>query len=225
MIRVEALTKTFHLHVRGGTRIEAFHDVSFRVSAGQFLGVSGPSGSGKSSLLKCLYRTYVPTQGAMWYTDAAGHSRDLAAEDEHAILDLRRREIGYVSQFFPVIPRVSALDTLANGMVGRGFTRLESQARARDLLSRLRIPRPLWDLFPSTFSGGEKQRLNIIHAVISRPRLLLLDEPTASLDTAAAKEAVSLIEELKRDGTAMIGVFHDAALLSRLSDELVEMNR
>ena len=225
MIRAEALSKTFHLHVRGGARIDAFRDVSFRVSAGQFLGVSGPSGSGKSSLLKCLYRTYMPTGGTIWYTDCESRDRDLAAADDHVILDLRRREIGYVSQFFPVIPRVSALDTLANGMVGRGFTRLEGQARARDLLARLGIPRTLWDLFPSTFSGGEKQRLNIIHAVISRPRLLLLDEPTASLDAASAAEAVSLIEELKRDGTAMIGVFHDRALLSRLSDSVVELKR
>jgi alpha-D-ribose 1-methylphosphonate 5-triphosphate synthase subunit PhnL len=223
MIRVEALTKTFLMHLRGGARIDAFRDVSFGVSPGEFLGVSGPSGSGKSSLLKCLYRTYVPTNGAIWYTDAGSRMRNLAVEDEHVILGLRRQEIGYVSQFFPVIPRVSALDTLSNGMVASGFARRESEERARDLLGRLGIPQPLWDMFPSTFSGGEKQRINIIHAVIARPRFLLLDEPTASLDSASAHEAVSLILELKRAGTAMIGVFHDAALLSRLSDRVVEM--
>jgi len=223
MIRSEALSKTFLVHMRGGARIDAFHDVSFSVAPGEFLGVSGPSGSGKSSLLKCLYRTYLPSAGAIWYTDSDAEKRNLAVEDEHVILRLRRREIGYISQFFPVIPRVSALDTISNSMVARGHPRPESVERARDLLARLSIPRPLWDMFPSTFSGGEKQRINIIHAVIAQPRLLLLDEPTASLDAASAAEAVALILELKKRGTAMIGVFHDAALLARLSDSLVEM--
>lgn len=223
MIQCEALSKTFLMHMRGGTRIEAFRDVSFTLAEGQFLGVSGPSGSGKSSLLKCLYRTYLPSAGAIWYTDRRSETRDLAATDEHVILNLRRQEIGYVSQFFPVIPRVSALNTIANGMVARGFARPESEKRARELLERLAIPRALWDMFPSTFSGGEKQRINIIHATIAQPRLLLLDEPTASLDAASAREAVSLILELKKQGTAMIGVFHDVELLSRLSDQLIEM--
>jgi len=223
VMRCEALSKTFLMHMRGGTRIEAFRDVSFTLSEGQFLGVSGPSGSGKSSLLKCLYRTYLPSTGAIWYTNSRAETRDLAATEEHVILDLRRQEIGYVSQFFPVIPRVSALNTIANSMVARGFARQESEERARELLARLAIPRPLWDMFPSTFSGGEKQRINIIHAIIAQPRLLLLDEPTASLDAASAREAVTLIMELKEQGTAMIGVFHDAALLSRLSDQLIEM--
>lgn len=223
MIRIETLSKSFMMHVRGGARIDAFSDVSFSVAAGEFLGVSGPSGSGKSSLLKCLYRTYLPSSGAIWYTDAGAETRNLAVEDEHVILGLRRLEIGYISQFFPVIPRVSALDTIANSMVARGRPRAESAERARDLLARLSIPRPLWDMFPSTFSGGEKQRINIIHAVIAEPRLLLLDEPTASLDAASAREAVALILELKKQGTAMIGVFHDTALLARLSDSVVEM--
>jgi alpha-D-ribose 1-methylphosphonate 5-triphosphate synthase subunit PhnL len=108
-------------------------------------------------------------------------------------------------------------------MVARGFPRPESEYRARELLSRLAIPHPLWEMFPSTFSGGEKQRINIIHAIIAQPRLLLLDEPTASLDTDSAHEAVSLILELKIQGTAIIGVFHDKELLFRLSDQVIEM--
>ncbi|HET6452584.1 MAG TPA: phosphonate C-P lyase system protein PhnL [Spirochaetia bacterium] len=224
MIRVQGLTKTFHMHVRGGAVLPAFQDVSFHVNPGEFVGISGPSGSGKSSLLKCLYRTYLPSRGEIWYTDGDSVTRNLASEDEHVIISLRRQEIGYVSQFFPVIPRVSALDTIANGMVARGFDRTESEERARSLLARLGISRSLWDMFPSTFSGGEKQRLNIIHAVITSPRLLLLDEPTASLDAESAREAVALITEMKQQGTAMIGVFHDRALLGRLSDRVLEMS-
>ncbi len=224
MIRCEGLSKTFLMHMRGGTRIHAFRNVSFELTEGEFLGVSGPSGTGKSSLLKCLYRTYLPSAGSVWYTDAANHTRDLASADEHAILRLRRQEIGHISQFFPVIPRVSALDTIADSMVARGFPREASLGRARELLDRLAIPRSLWELSPSTFSGGEKQRINIIHAIIARPRLLLLDEPTASLDAGTAREAVSLIRELKREGTVMIGIFHDTALLRSLSDQVLEMD-
>jgi len=223
MMSCQGLSKAFVMHTRGGTRIQAFHDVSFGLSEGEFVGVSGPSGAGKSSLLKCLYRTYLPTAGSVWYTDGAAETRDLASAPEQAILRLRRQEIGYISQFFPVIPRVSALDTISNSMVLRGFPREVSIQRARDLLERLAIPRPLWDLSPSTFSGGEKQRINIIHAVIARPRLLLLDEPTASLDAASAQEAVSLIRELKKQGTAMIGIFHDRSLLMSLSDQVLAM--
>jgi alpha-D-ribose 1-methylphosphonate 5-triphosphate synthase subunit PhnL len=223
VVRCEGLSKAFVLQTRGGTRIQAFADVSFGLSEGEFLGVSGPSGAGKSSLLKCLYRTYLPSAGCVWYTDSSAQTRDLASAPDHAIIRLRRQEIGYIAQFFPVIPRVSALDTISNSMVMRGFPREASLQRARDLLERLAIPRPLWDLSPSTFSGGEKQRINIIHAVIARPRLLLLDEPTASLDAASAQEAVSLIRELKKEGTAMIGIFHDRALLMSLSDQVLAM--
>lgn len=224
MIEVQGLSKTFHMYVRGGAQLCAFRNISFHVAPGEFVGIRGPSGAGKSSLLKCLYRTYLPTEGEIWYTDASSTTHNLAAEDEHVIIGLRRQEIGYVSQFFPVIPRVSALDTITNGMVARGFARAGSEERARSLLARLGIPPALWDMFPSTFSGGEKQRLNIIHAIITEPRLLLLDEPTASLDMVSAGQAVELIQELKARGTAMIGVFHDPALLTRLSDRVLEMS-
>jgi alpha-D-ribose 1-methylphosphonate 5-triphosphate synthase subunit PhnL len=225
VVRCEGLSKTFHMHVRGGAALEAFRDVSFTLEPGEFLGIGGPSGAGKSTLLRCIYRTCIPSAGAIWYTDSSARPVDLAAADEHEILALRRREMGCVSQFFSVIPRVSALDTVVNDLVSRGTLRATAVERARDLLERLGIPRHLWDMYPSTFSGGEKQRINIIRAVAVRPRLLLLDEPTASLDAAAAFEAVALFRELKSQGTAMIGVFHDRALLMSLSERVLEMRR
>ena len=224
MLSCEGLTKEFQMHIRGGKRITAFRDVSFAVQAGEFLGISGPSGAGKSSLLKCIYRTYRPSAGTLRYTDAQGSRHDLAGADEHTLMRLRKLEIGSISQFFHVIPRISALETITNAAAARGFDRGESKERAQELLLRLGIPPSLWDMFPSTFSGGEKQRINIIHAVIAAPRLLLLDEPTASLDPASAREALALIRELKREGTAMIGVFHDHRVLSELSDSLLELN-
>jgi alpha-D-ribose 1-methylphosphonate 5-triphosphate synthase subunit PhnL len=223
MLSCAGLSKEFLIHIRGGKRITAFRDLAFTLDPGELLGVSGPSGCGKSSLLKCIYRTYRPSAGSLHYTTATGAVVDLAAADEHTVLALRRAEIGYVSQFLHVIPRVTALDTLANVMAARGFGREQSLARARELLERLRLLPALWELYPSTFSGGEKQRLNLIHALISRPRLLLLDEPTASLDADSARRAIELILELKAAGTAMIGVFHDRLALERLADSRLEL--
>jgi len=223
MIQCRNLSKSFVMHMRGGVAIHAFTDVSFNLREGEFVGVSGPSGTGKSSLLKCIYRTYLPTSGHVWYTDQHDEVVDLACADEQTVMRLRAQEIGYVSQFLPVIPRVSALDTITNSMTAKGFAREDSEDKAKDLLERLGIPESLWNMFPSTFSGGEKQRINIIHAVISQPRVLLLDEPTASLDARSAQAVIELVRELKDEGTAMIGVFHDAELLKSLSDRVVHM--
>jgi alpha-D-ribose 1-methylphosphonate 5-triphosphate synthase subunit PhnL len=223
MLRCEDVRKEFTLHLRGGKRVAGLSGVSFDLEPGSFLGVSGPSGAGKSTLLKCIYRTYLPTGGRIAYTRADGTVVDMASADERTCIEIRRTEIGCVSQFFQVIPRVSALDTITNEAVRRGADRTGSEERARELLARLRIPRGLWELYPSTFSGGEKQRINVIRAVIASPRLLLMDEPTASLDSASAREAIALIRELKDRGTAMIGVFHDRELLARLSDRELEI--
>jgi alpha-D-ribose 1-methylphosphonate 5-triphosphate synthase subunit PhnL len=207
------------MHIRGGKRVIGFQDVSFRLEPGRFLGVTGPSGVGKSSLLKCIYRTYLPSSGRVLYTRADGEVVDLAGAADHTIIHLRKSEIGYVSQFFHVIPRVTAVDTITKSLVAKGMDGQAGRERARELLSRLGIPQALWELFPSTFSGGEKQRINIIHAIIAKPRLLLLDEPTASLDARSAAEVVGLIRELKDEGTAMVGVFHDVRTLEKLEDE------
>lgn len=218
MLEVEELSKEFRMHVRGGVKLLSFDGVSFRVGRGEFLGLTGPSGIGKSSLLKCIYRTYLPTGGEIWYAGADGTRVDLARADEHEVLKLRQSEIGYISQFFHVIPRVSAVDILSGALTGKGCDAAEGRERSEYLLSRVGIPASLWKMYPSTFSGGEKQRLNIVHAIISRPRLLLLDEPTASLDPDTKKEVISLISELKREGTAMVGVFHDYDSMKKLAD-------
>lgn len=234
ILRVEDLSKTFTMHLRDDARVAGFRNISFSVAPGRFLGISGPSGIGKSSLLKCIYRTYTPTSGSIWYmpeidpglaASAPTDSRavDLATLDEHAIIALRKREVGYISQFFHVIPRVTTLRTVTKVLRSLGHDEREADERARELLARLRIPESLWNLFPSTFSGGEKQRVNIICAAVRRPRLLLLDEPTASLDRESADEVMRLIEELRAQGTAMIGVFHNPDHLARLSDEVFAM--
>lgn len=219
MLNVERLSKQFIVHIREGKSIVSLTDISFSLGKGEFMGLSGPSGIGKSSLLKCIYRTYLPTTGDILYNDVSGETVNIANADEHVILRLRKYEIGYISQFLYVIPRVSAIDIIAGALSGKGFDKKESMEIAGEYLTRVKIPKALWEMYPSTFSGGEKQRLNIIHAMIWKPRLLLLDEPTASLDSAIKKEVISLILDLKDEGTSMIGVFHDHDTMSKLADK------
>jgi len=218
VLQVKNLAKDFTMHIRGGVVIPSFAGVSFETKAGSLLALTGPSGTGKSSLLKCIYRTYLPSAGKIFYTAKDGAVIDLVSAGDWEILSLRRSEIGYVSQFFRVMPRISALETLIEPLVSRGADREEALEKARDMLSQVGLGKALWDMYPSTFSGGEKQRLNILHAIITKPRLLLLDEPTASLDKGYKERIMEMILALKAEGTAMIGVFHDRDALLALSD-------
>lgn len=222
MLSIRGLTKTFALHLRGGRLLEGCRPLSFDVAPGAFLALAGPSGSGKSTVLKCIFRTYLPTAGAIRYRSAALGEVDLAAAPDRQVLDLRTREIGYVSQFLRVLPRVPAVELVMQPLLARGgVERDEARARAEALLDRLRIPRALHDAFPATFSGGEQQRVNIARALIREPRLLLLDEPTASLDRASVARVLEALADLRARGTTMIGVFHDPALLASVADQVV----
>lgn len=223
MLEVDDLSKTFTIHILGGKVIRGFRGVSFRLGAGEFLGLAGRSGSGKSSVLKCVYGTYLPTTGRVRYASERFGTVDLADGCEQSLLMVRGREMGYVSQFLRVIPRVSAVDVVAEPLFRLGADPGDARRRAADLLERLSIPRALHDAYPATFSGGEQQRINIARAVIWEPRLLLLDEPTASLDRRAQEGVLDLLGELKRKGTAMIGIFHDPASLEAVADRVLDL--
>ncbi len=224
MIKVENLTKRFKIHQLGGKIIEGFVDVNFEVKEGTSLGISGPSGAGKSSILKCIYRTYIPTEGNIWYESELYGNVNLSTLKEHLITKIRELEIGYISQFLKVIPRVSALDIVANPLIVEGVPEKEAKERAIELLKRLGISQNLFDAYPATFSGGEQQRINIAKAIIKAPRLLLLDEPTASLDNKATEIVLTLFKELRDKGCTMIGIFHDKEILKKFSDEIYYLN-
>ncbi len=224
MITVENLSKEFTLHILESKKIQACRDVSFTVPKGGFLGLSGASGAGKSTVLKCIYRTYLPSSGAVWYESGAHGRINLAALSDREILDLRTREIGYVAQFLKVVPRISALDVVMEPILARnGVSRDEARRRGMELLERLQIPKHLFDAYPATFSGGEQQRINIAHAVSWRPRLLLLDEPTASLDRGSVAVVMDLLKELRQQGTTMIGIFHDTRLMNSVTDAVLPL--
>jgi alpha-D-ribose 1-methylphosphonate 5-triphosphate synthase subunit PhnL len=223
LIQVEGLAKSFTLHLRGGLVLPVVGGVSFSVAAGECVALGGPSGIGKSSILKAVFGNYRVDQGRIWIRDA-DKKVDLASAEPRTVIELRRRLIGYVSQFLRVIPRVGALDIVAASARESGAAQNEALATAQGLLARLNLPERLWSLPPSTFSGGEQQRVNIARGLAGRHAVLLLDEPTASLDAQNSACVVSLIEERKRAGTAILGIFHDAAVREVLVDRIVDVS-
>jgi alpha-D-ribose 1-methylphosphonate 5-triphosphate synthase subunit PhnL len=222
-VRVESLRKEFVLHILHDKQILGFEEISFDVPFGAFVGISGQSGSGKSSLLKCLYRTYLADEGTILFDRGDGQVIDLVSASDDDVLDLRIREIGYVSQFLRPAPRVSALDLAARPLLRQGMARDEAYDRVAYFFRRLALPEDLWDGYPILFSGGEQQRVNLARALASDSKLLLLDEPTSALDASLQSEVVSLLAERRDRGTTMIGIMHDANLLRQLSDTLVHM--
>jgi alpha-D-ribose 1-methylphosphonate 5-triphosphate diphosphatase len=224
LLNVENLSKSFTLHTLGEKTIHGFCDLSFEIDEGQVLALSGPSGTGKSSALKCIYRTYLPSQGRILYRSLSGEELDLAALPEHRIIQLRRGEMGFVSQFLKVLPRVAAADVVAEPLIQQGAKREAARQQAEKLLDRLNIPTRLHDAYPVTFSGGEQQRVNIARAVIGRPRLLLLDEPTASLDAGSVQVVLDLLDELRRTGTTMVMICHDQEVARQIADVILPMS-
>lgn len=222
ILQVEAYGKLFHLHEQNKL-IPSSQNVSFSVRAGELTALIGPTGAGKSSVLKGIYRTYLPSAGRILYRDALGHEQDLAQASEQQILKLRRREIGFVTQFLHCLPRQETLDVVAQPLYALGVARDEGRQRAAELLSAMNLPERLWSVSPATFSGGERQRVNLARGFIAKPRLLLLDEPTASLDPPTAERVICLIEGLKSEGTAMLAIFHHPETTRRLADHVVEL--
>lgn len=223
VLKVTNYSKFFFLHAQKKS-VPSSNNVSFSVNEGQLLAIVGPTGSGKSSVLKGIYRTYIPSSGSIIYTDAHGHEIDLIQADEHKILDLRRRDIGYVSQFLHCLPRQTTLDVVGQPLMRLGMKRHESHEKASVLLKALNVPEHLWSIPPATFSGGERQRVNIARGIIHKPRLLLLDEPTASLDPKTTQLVIELIEDLKSEGVSIISIFHQPELTDRLADHVLRLS-
>ena len=208
MIRIDNLAKTFLLHNQGAKKLPVFQNISFQVKAGECLVLTGASGTGKSTLLRAIYANYLVQSG----TINIRHENkwvDLASASPHEVLDIRKKTLGYVSQFLRVIPRISTIDLVCEPLIVQGKLIKPAKAQAKKLLNKLSIPESLWDLPPATFSGGEQQRVNIARTLIQDYPILLLDEPTASLDEKNRDAVIELINEARNQGTAIVGIFHD----------------
>lgn len=219
---IRDLSKGFTLHA-AGRRVRGCEHISLAVGHGEFVGITGRSGSGKSTILKCLYRTNLPESGQILYDSDAFGVVDLATIDERRMVWLRSYEIGYVSQFLDVVPRTTAHDIVLQSASEAFPDPVDAEAETRRMLDHFDFPVALWELYPTTFSGGEKLRLNIARAMVRRPRLLLLDEPTASLDNASKAKVRTLIEQLKASGTTMLGIFHDLEFMEGVCDREYNM--
>jgi alpha-D-ribose 1-methylphosphonate 5-triphosphate synthase subunit PhnL len=219
---VSGLAKSFIMHLRGGVELPVVERAAFSLHSGTCSVLGGPSGAGKSSILKMLYGNYAASAGKILVRHR-GREVDLVAAEPRAILEIRRETIGYVSQFLRVVPRVGALDIVAEPLVERGADRRVATVRAGELLSRLNLPERLWALPPTTFSGGEQQRVNIARGLITDHPILLLDEPTASLDAVNRAVVVEMIAEKKRAGTALLGIFHDAEIRNAVADVIIDV--
>ncbi len=219
MITLENVSKTFTLHNQGGAVIEAIADVSLSVTPGECVALTGASGAGKSTLMRLIYGNYLAKTGTIHVGDL-----EIKRAKPHDIIALRRDTLGYVSQFLRVVPRVPTLDVVAEPLRAIGRPADNAKDRAADLLTRLNIPQTLWSLSPTTFSGGEQQRVNIARGFAHPYPALLLDEPTASLDGSNREVVLDLIQEAKRRGAAIIGIFHDEIARAQICDREIDVS-
>jgi len=219
MLRTSTLSKGFTLHLRGGVRIPVLSGIDLELRAGECVVLSGPSGAGKSTLMRSLYGNYRADAGQILVRHR-GAMVDLASADPRAVLAVRQETLGYVSQFLRVVPRVPALDVVAEPLLTRGVAPDIARQRATDLLLRLNIPARIHVLPPATFSGGEQQRVNLARGFIAGHPILLLDEPTASLDAENQAVVVAMVREAKSAGTAIIAICHDTAIRDAIADRL-----
>jgi alpha-D-ribose 1-methylphosphonate 5-triphosphate synthase subunit PhnL len=224
VLEITGAAKTFTMHLQGGVRLPVVAGVELAVRRGECVVLAGPSGAGKSSILKMIFGSYRCDQGRILvrHGDAAV---DVATAEPRRVIALRRSTIGYVSQFLRAVPRVPAIDVVAEPLVSHGVAREAACQRAAALLRRLNIPERLWNLPPATFSGGEQQRVNIARGFLPELPILLLDEPTASLDTANRAVVIDLIADKKRQGTAIVAIVHDDDVRDAIADAVVDVTR
>jgi alpha-D-ribose 1-methylphosphonate 5-triphosphate synthase subunit PhnL len=223
MLRTEGLAKTFTLHLRGGMQLPVLSGIDLTVLAGECVVLSGPSGAGKSTLMRSLYGNYRAEAGNIWVRHH-GETIDIAVAEPRIVLAVRRETLGYVSQFLRVVPRVSTLDIVADELITRGVPQDEARERAGALLLRLNIPRRLHAIPPATFSGGEQQRVNLARGFIAAHPILLLDEPTASLDADNRAVVIAMVNEAKARGTAIVAICHDAEVRDAIADRLFPLS-
>ncbi len=223
MLKIEGLTKNFYLH-NVQREIKSCSHISFTLDQGEFIGIIGLSGAGKSTIMKCINRTYLPMQGSILYDSLAFGEIDLCQATERQMLYLRKYEIGYVSQFLNVMPRTTAKEHVMNALLDMGKSETVAEQEAAEMLSYFKLSEDLWDIYPNTFSGGERLRLNLAHTMVKKPRLMLLDEPTASLDNKTKILVKEMLQKLKNKDTAMLGIFHDLEFMDGICDKVFNIS-
>jgi alpha-D-ribose 1-methylphosphonate 5-triphosphate synthase subunit PhnL len=221
-LELSGVSKTFTMHLQDGLRLPVFRNVNFSVEAGQCVVLTGPSGAGKSSILKVIYGNYRCDEGSVLVAADDGVV-DIVSAKPRQVLSVRQRALGYVTQFLRAVPRVSALDIVAEALPS--ISRETARAKAADMLARFNIPERLRNLPPGTFSGGEQQRVNLARGLLAEHPILLLDEPTASLDAANRAVVVDIVKERKAKGAAIVAIVHDDSVREAIADVTVDVTR
>ena len=222
-IEIENLEKHFVLHNAGAAKIPVFENLHLSVKSGECVVLAGVSGVGKSTLMRSIFGNYLPTGGAVRVLHD-GEMIDITNAPPFQLLDIRRRTLGYVSQFLRVIPRISTLDLVMQPLLDNGVDPKEAEDRSKFILDMLQLPKAHWDLPPATFSGGEQQRVNIARSFVLDFPVMLLDEPTASLDAANRERVTNLIQQALDNGAALIGIFHDEAVREAVATRFFEVS-
>ncbi|HEY5584672.1 MAG TPA: ATP-binding cassette domain-containing protein [Ruminiclostridium sp.] len=223
ILEIKNLSKDFYLY-NLDKEIKSCSNISFSLEEGGFIGIVGMSGSGKSTILKCINRTYLPIKGEILYDSEAFGIINLSTATEREILYLRKYEIGYVSQFLNVMPRTTAKQHVMSALLEMGIDETTAENEAKDMLSYFKLQENLWNIYPNTFSGGERLRLNLAHTMIKNPRLMLLDEPTASLDNKTKILVKDILKKLKSRNTSMLGIFHDLEFMEGVCDGVFNLS-
>ncbi|MEP5212057.1 phosphonate C-P lyase system protein PhnL [Sulfitobacter pontiacus] len=218
MIELNNVSKSFTLHNQGSAVIQVMEGANLKVAPGECVGLIGASGAGKSTLMRLIYGNYLAASGQILIGDV-----DVAKAEPREILELRRKTLGYVSQFLRVVPRVATLDVVAEPLLAVGEDQAVARDKAATLLAQLNIPERLWGLSPTTFSGGEQQRVNIARGFAHDYPAMLLDEPTASLDAQNRATVLGLINSAKARGAAIVGIFHDEAAREEVCDRFIDV--
>ncbi len=218
MIELNNVSKSFTLHNQGSAVIPVMEGANLKVAPGECVGLVGASGAGKSTLMRLIYGNYLAASGQILIGDV-----DVAKAEPREILELRRKTLGYVSQFLRVVPRVATLDVVAEPLLAVGEDQAVARDKAASLLAQLNIPERLWGLSPTTFSGGEQQRVNIARGFAHDYPAMLLDEPTASLDAQNRATVLGLINSAKTRGAAIVGIFHDEAAREEVCDRFIDV--
>lgn len=222
MLRAERLSKQFLMHNQDGIALPVFADVSFSVNRSESVILHGDSGVGKSTLLRILYGNYRPTNGHV-FIQHGQETIDIVTAEARRVLEVRRKTLSFVSQFLRVIPRVKTIDIVKDPMLMRGVAPADATMRAEAILERLNLGHRLWNLAPATFSGGEQQRVNIARSFVDPTPVMLLDEPTASLDAHNRDIVVELINEARKNGAAIIGIFHDETVRDKIATRRLDL--
>lgn len=223
MLEIKNLSKNFYLH-HVEREIKSCNDICFTLEQGEFIGIVGLSGAGKSTIMKCINRTYLPMKGSILYDSATFGMIDLCKATEREMLYLRKYEIEYVSQFLNVMPRTTAKEHVMNALLDMGESETIAEEKAVEMLSYFKLSERLWDIYPNTFSGGERLRLNLAHTMVKKPRLMLLDEPTASLDNKTKILVKEMLKKLKNKDTGMLGIFHDLEFMEGVCDKVFNIS-